>query len=196
MEQPVKRKRGRPRKYSLPEPIKELIDEVSEKEHEEIKQMIVEEKQKRKGKWDITVNDKVEFFDARLSYEITGYRPINENKGLDFNPEWFTEVRETFKRTGHYCSFPKKSKAYSDFWTREYTRCRDGLTVNGYTITGDNYFFLNYYQLANLETSKAGEGRMMDFPSFYVCQYEWFHYLELCKRTRKNAVLMKARGVG
>lgn len=195
-QQPIKRKRGRPRKYSLPEPIKEIIEQVSEKEHEEIKQMIVEEKQKRKGKWDITINDKVEFFDARLSYELTGYRPINENKGFDFNPEWFTEVRETFKRTGHYCSFPKKSKAYSDFWTREYTRCRDGLTVNGYTITGDNYFFLNYYQLANLETSKAGEGRMMDFPSFYVCQYEWFHYLELCKRTRKNAVLMKARGVG
>lgn len=37
---------------------------------------------------------------------------------------------------------------------------------------------------------------MIDFPSFYVVQYEWFHYLELCKHARKNAVLMKARGVG
>jgi hypothetical protein len=42
------------------------------------------------------------------------------------------------------------------------------MSVNGYTITGDNYFFLNYYQLANLETQKLGEGRVMDFPSFYV----------------------------
>lgn len=42
------------------------------------------------------------------------------------------------------------------------------MTVNGYTITGDNYFFLNFYQLNNLETAKAGEGRLLDFPSFYV----------------------------
>jgi len=38
-----------------------------------------------------------------------------------------------------------KTKAFGDFWTREYDRCRNGMTSHGYTITGDNYFFLNYY---------------------------------------------------
>ena len=39
--------------------------------------------------WDIKINDPIEYFDPRLSYEITGYRPINETQGLDFNPDWF-----------------------------------------------------------------------------------------------------------
>ena len=83
-----------------------------------------------------------------------------------------------------------------DFWKREYKRCRDGMTVNGYTITGDNYFFLNYYQLYNLDdTEKAGAGRTMSFARFFAKQYEYFHYIELCKRLRKNAIGLKARGV-
>lgn len=195
MEQ-IKRKRGRPRKNTLPNPIQNIIQDLDIKEEQNIKQYIQEEKEKRKGVWDIKIDDPINFFDRNLSYEITGYRPIDDTHGLDFDPNWFTEVREIYRRTGHYCAYPKNSKAYADFWTREYQRCRDGLTINNYTITGDNYFFLNYYQLANLETAKAGEGRAIDFPSFYVIQYEWFHYLELCKRARKNAVLMKARGIG
>ena len=95
--------------------------------------------------WDIPINEPIKFFDSNLSYEISGYRPINEKEGLDFDPSWFTEARETFLRTNHYCSYPRNSKAYADFWNREYLRCREGMTVNGYTITGDHYFFLNYY---------------------------------------------------
>lgn len=70
------------------------------------------------------------------------------------------------------------------------------MTSHGYTITGDNYFFLNFYQLPNLRTAKAGIGRELEFPDFYVAQYVWFHYLEMCRMLRKNAVLMKARGLG
>ena len=70
------------------------------------------------------------------------------------------------------------------------------MTSHGYTITGDHYFFLNFYRLPNLKTAKAGTGRSIDFPDFYVAQYQWFHYLEMCKRLRKNAALMKARGLG
>lgn len=191
-----KRKRGRPRKNPiLPEPIQKIIDEVENKDVVEIQEFIQQKKQERQVEWDVKIDTPILFFDPTLSYELTGYKPINKTKSLDFDPSWFTETRDVFKRTGHYCSYAPNSKAYADFWTEQYRRCRDGMTVNGYTITGDNYFFLNFYQLNNLETAKAGEGRLLDFPSFYVVQYEWFHYLELCKRLRKNAVLMKARGV-
>jgi len=104
-----------------------------------------------------------------LSYELTGYKPINKYQGLDFNPNWFTQARDNKRSTGHYCSYHFGSKSYREFWNEEYRRCRDGYTVNGYTITGDHYFFLNYYQLMNTaETKKAGEGRFMDFPNFLV----------------------------
>ena len=155
-----KRKRGRPRKNpTLPEPIQKIIDSIEDKDRKEFQDIVEEERKKRKGNWDITKDDPISFFDRSLSYEISGYRPIDDKHGLDFNPDWFCEARNTFKRTGHYCQFPKGSKAFSDYWTQEYVRCRDGLTVNDYTITGDHYFFLNYYQLANLDTAKAGGGR-------------------------------------
>lgn len=193
-----KRKRGRPRKTQLPEEIQKIVDDVKEKEQSEVKEIIQEAKQNlnKERTWDIKAEDEIKYFDANLSYELTGYRPINKTQGLDFDPSWFTEVRETFKRTGHYCEYRSNTKAYADFWNEQYRRCRNGMTVNDYTITGDHYFFLNYYQLMDLSTSKAGEGRIYDFPTFFVAQYEFFHYIELCKRLRKNAVLMKARGVG
>lgn len=189
MEQP-KRKRGRPKKVQLPEEIKTLIEEVENKESKK------KETVQKPFVWDVPINQKIEFFDKNLSYELTGYKPINDKQGLDFKSEWFTEARDTFKRTGHYCAFRQKTKAYKDFWQEEYNRCRNGLTINGYTITGDHYFFLNYYQLNNTASSKKAMSVVdKDFPNFIVAQYEYLHYLELCKRLRKNAALMKARAL-
>ena len=71
------------------------------------------------------------------------------------------------------------------------------MTVNGYTITGFHYFFLNYYTLPLVtKVQEAGKGRPEGFPSFTVAQYIWFHYLALCCKLLKNAALMKARGIG
>ena len=148
----IKKKRGRPRKNpvpEIPEEIKSIIEEVQEKQQElqqQIKEEIKEEPlKKREGEWDVKIGDPVPYFDKRLSYELTGYRPITETEGLDFNPDWFTEARETFLKTEQYCSYYPGSKLYRDFWNEEYRRCKEGMTVNGYTITGFNYYFLNYY---------------------------------------------------
>lgn len=198
---------GRPKKkpivpedFSLPPEIEEIIEEVKKKEakqaKEEFKEILAEVKEAHKPEWDVPIDEPILFFDATLSYELTGYKPIDKTKGLDFDPSWFTEVRDNFIRTGHYTSYMRNTKAYADFWDEEYRRCRDGLTVNGYTVTGDHYFFLNYYQLMDLDSAtKAGAGRQYAFPTFYVGQYEWFHYVELAKRLRLNAALMKSREV-
>lgn len=201
MAEEVKRKRGRPRKnpVQLPEEVKELVKEVQEKSEQQTDSLPTEEVivPKPNSDWDVTLDDEIKFFDKDLSYELTGYRPINDKQGLDFDPSWFTEARDTFKRTGHYCSFKPKQKAYRDFWKQEYTRCREGMTVNGYTITGDHYFFLNYYKLNNTTNAKKAMSAVdKDFPDFIVAQYEYLHYLEICKRLRKNAALMKARALG
>lgn len=196
----VKRKRGRPRKVqpsTLPEEVQQIINEVKEKENLEFHQIIEEAKQERKGEWDVKIGDPIEFFDSNLSYELTGYKPITETKSLDFDPSWFTEARDTFNRTGYYCEFRKGSKAYHDFWLEQYKRCKYGLTVNGYTLTGDHYYFLNFYRLKDLiNVSEAGIGRNDIFPNFLEGQYQWFHYLSLAKKLRMNACMMKARGLG
>lgn len=146
--------------------------------------------------WDVKLEDKIEFFDANLSYELTGYRPINEEQGLDFNPDWFTEAKRVKEETGVYCAYPKGSKKYTDFWKEQYRRCNEGFTSHGYRITGDNYFFLNFYRLKDISSAKrAGSGRTTGFPSFYAKQYEYFHYIELCSKTGHDVCALKARGV-
>ena len=147
--------------------------------------------------WDIKINEPIEYFDPRLSYEITGYRPINETQGLDFNPDWFRTDAITKLKTGKYSNFVYGSKAYSEFWHERKNRCENGYTVNGYRLTGDNYFWLNFYRLKqSADTSRASIGRTLSFPMFFVYQYEYFHYVELCEILKKDVGLLKARALG
>ena len=192
------------KKKILPQEIQIIVDEVREKElqedlkeaHEEV-QKIIDEQRANKNYWDVKKDEPIEYFDPTLSYEITGYRPINEKDGLDFDPSWFTETRDTFIKTGRYCTYLPKSKRFNEFWKEQYKRCKYGMTVNGYTITGDNYFFLNFYQLPLVDDSKAsGDGLDEGFPTFFASQYTFFHYLQLCRVLHKHAALMKARSIG
>ena len=192
------------KKKVLPDEIQLIVDEVKKKQQEEdtkeAKKLVDEyriERSNDKTYWDITKDMKIECFDPTLSYELTGYRPIDETHGLDFDPSWFTEVRETFLRTGRYCSYLPRSKRWDAFWKEQYTRCKYGMTSHGYTITGDNYFFLNFYQLPVVDMDKAsGEGTNESFPVFFASQYMFFHYLYMCRVLHKNAALMKARSIG
>ena len=178
------------------------VNETPEDILNELKEDIkIEEKKlqesQSKFKWDVPKNSDIDYFDASLSYELTGYIPINDKSGLDFNPKWFTEARDTYEKTNKYCAYLFGSKKFREFWTEEYRRCRDGYTSHGYTITGFHYFFLNYYTLPLINKVKeAGSGRPEGFPDFTVAQYTWWHYLDFCKKKRKNAALMKARGLG
>ena len=192
------------KKKVLPDEIQLIVDEVKKKQQEEdtkeAKKLVDEyriERSNDKTYWDVTKDMKIECFDPTLSYELTGYRPIDETHGLDFDPSWFTEVRETFLRTGKYCSYLPRSKRWDAFWKEQYTRCKYGMTSHGYTITGDNYFFLNFYQLPVVDIDKAsGEGTNESFPVFFASQYMFFHYLQMCRVLHKNAALMKARSIG
>ena len=148
-------------------------------------------------KWDVPLDCKVEYFDPLLSYEATGYRPINSTKGLDFDPSWFTEARRVYEETGAYCTHLPGSKKFREFWTEQSKRCLYGYTSHGYTLTGDHYFFLNFYRLPLItEVKVSGQGRPEGFPNFTVAQYEWFHYFQYAKVMKMNAALMKARGIG
>lgn len=192
------------KKKVLPDEIQLIVDEVKKKQQEEdtkeAKKLVDEyriERSNDKTYWDITKDMKIKCFDPTLSYELTGYRPIDETHGLDFDPSWFTEVRETFLKTGKYCSYLPRSKRWDAFWKEQYTRCKYGMTSHGYTITGDNYFFLNFYQLPVVDMDKAsGEGTNESFPVFFASQYMFFHYLQMCRVLHKNAALMKARSIG
>lgn len=148
--------------------------------------------------WDVRKDDKIEYFDPELSYELTGYRPITDTKGLDFLIDEFIQAREAKLHTGRYSGYIEGSKQYADFWDGEIDKCYYGFTNSqGYTITGDHYYFLNYYQLPLIDKDKkGGSGRYAGFPYFIVEQYKYFHYMELCRHLKLNCIGLKSRGVG
>jgi hypothetical protein len=60
------------------------------------------EVQNTEYEWDVPLGTPISYFDPSLSYEITGYRPITADKGLDFDPKVFTEAADTYKTYGRY----------------------------------------------------------------------------------------------
>lgn len=117
-------------------------------------------------------------------------------KGLDFDPAPFSAVGQVFDQKGRYTEFPKGSKPFRDFWVEQRNRCENGYTVGKYRLTGDHYFFLNFYRMKiAVERDRVGQGRSEGFPAFASKQYEWFHYLEMCERLKMDACCLKGRGV-
>lgn len=148
-------------------------------------------------KWDVKKNEEIKFFNPELSYELTGYRPINMHKGLDFDKTPFVEVGVRKNETGRYTDYPIGSKTHRDWWKEQFRRCEEGYEYNGYRVTGDHYFFLNFYILLNIEKiTTSGQGRTETTPSFQSKQYEYFHYIEMCETLGKDVISFKARGVG
>lgn len=151
-------------------------------------------------KWDFGPNDKIEYFDPYCSYYLTKYRPINDTDGLDFKPDWFRGDAINKLATGRYSpnNVTLGSKTHRDFWVERKKRCEEGYEVNGYRITGDNYFWLNFYRLKTSTggDKKASSGRSLSFPTFFVYQYEYFHYVEICEILKKDVGLLKARALG
>lgn len=93
-------------------------------------------------------------------------------KGLDFDPTPFCEAGRIYETTGNYTEFPYGSKKFRAFWDRETDRCINGYTVGKYRITGDNYFYLNYYRMDIIQKGAGGSGRIESFPRFLSKQYE------------------------
>ena len=185
--------------------IKQLFAEEQKKlETDKFEEVISEysgpfvHKERPGEEWDVPITEEIKYFDPELSYELTGYRPLTMEKGLDFDPEPFREMANIYEATGTYTKFPSGSKPHRDLWLREYDRMTNGYTVGKYRITGDNYYFLNYYRMQTIKesNSRSGEGREENFPSFLAKQYEWFHYVEMAEKLGKDVCALKARGVG
>jgi len=66
--------------------------------------------------WDVPITEEIQYFDPELSYELTGYRPINMTKGLDFDPTPFCEMANIYNSTGRYTNFPEWTKPWHDLW--------------------------------------------------------------------------------
>ena len=190
-------RRRKENKVSKEEKIQKTIDAMLHYDDPKPEESVKKVTPKKKDEWDVKISDPIEYFDPTLSYELTGYRPINEIEGLDFDPKLFTVAADTYRETGKYTSLLPGTFAHRAFWIEEFNRCKYGYTVGKYRITGENYFFLNYYRLPSVLGKKdAANAQEENFPGFMAKQYEMFHYFELASRLGKDALIFKCRGVG
>lgn len=190
-------KRRKENKVSKEEKVQKTIDAMLHYDDPKPEEPAEKVTTKKKEEWDVKIGDPIEYFDPTLSYELTGYRPITETEGLDFNPKLFTVAADTYRETGKYTSLLPGTFAHRAFWIEEFNRCKNGITIGKYTLTGKNYFFLNYYRLLSVFSTTNGEEiRQEDFPGFLAKQYEYFHYIELCEKAGYDIIAFKARGVG
>lgn len=164
--------------------------------YKEIPKEPVEVTPKSEEEWDVKIGDPIEYFDPELSYELTGYRPITATKGLDFDPKLFTIAADTYKSKGRYTELIPGTFLFQQHWQEEFNRCQYGCTIGKYRLTGENYFFLNYFRLPSVLDKAGQETQEESFPTFLAKQYEYFHYMEMCRATGHDGVLFKSRGVG
>lgn len=182
----------------------ELKEQLFKESNLEIKESVEEyltantiiHKSRPDEEWDVPLSEEIQYFDPELSYEITGYHPLTMKQGLDFDPAPFRYLAELYETTGKYTEYPFGCKAYKDFWDDVYDKLNNGYTIGKYRITGDHFYFLNFYRMSVInENAIAGAGRTESFPSFIAKQYEWFHYVEMAEKLHKDVGALKSRGV-
>ena len=122
------------------------------------------------------------------------------------NSNKFRTPALTYIESGSYCSFPKGTSEYFNFWETEADRCINGYTADdGDYITGYNYFYLNYCPIQrivykNIKNKQGQEElikvRELAFPDFYDYDYYYFQAIESAQDQGKHLCVAKARRKG
>lgn len=101
------------------------------------------------------------------------------------NMDYFRQSAIQFHKTGRFTDLRPNANPNSEYgkWIREeIRRCYEGMVrpSDGEWITGDMYFFLNYWPIMQTKYkkgSKKGE-RIIDFPEVWDGIYLRYHYLQ------------------
>lgn len=83
------------------------------------------------------------------------------------------------------------------FWKEEARRSLYGYHTGTDWISGYNYFYNNYSRIITLKMiTRTRAERIESFPNIWDSDYFYFHYIEECERTGKDAAVLKCRGRG
>lgn len=126
------------------------------------------------------------------------------SSGKSFNRKAIPKLREpalTFEATQSYTKALRGTPEYKEHWVKELRRMRDGHTVEDVSITGYNYFYLNYCPIlkvvldenadedvfdddeeeAEYQDEDSGE-RISGFPDFWKTDYDFFWLAQIAEK--------------
>lgn len=137
---------------------------------------------------------------------LPGTRNPVSNMGRDYlffkDTKKLSPAAENFKKYGEYCPYIKGTQMWHEFWDNEWERCENGYEVDGFWISGEYYFYLNYCIISSVLDEQSGEP-MLQFPLFLSMDYYWF--MELYKaenpesgyaRDKEHLIVAKSRRKG
>lgn len=85
--------------------------------------------------------------------------------------------------------------AYDQFWQEQFKYCRDGITCGNTKISGELYFYLNFYKIS-IDEKKRGT-KKLGSPEFRDIEWIFFiEALEKAKIEKKGLCFLSARGIG
>ena len=102
---------------------------------------------------------------------------------------------------GYYTSALPGTQAYYDYWDSEMHKCLYGHTIDGVTVTGNHYFYLNYCPIDRSVKEVLPDGteiarRDRSFPAFYDGDWKYFVAVDRCRKENKHMTVLKARRKG
>ena len=130
---------------------------------------------------------------------------VDFNKKI-YNSDKFRQAAIFFKEHGAYTLAPPGTTDYIKYWDEETNRCLYGYVApDGDTISGYNYFYLNYSPIMKLSeveyTDRYGNKRtrrerILEFPNFWDYDYYYFNAIEEAETEGKHLVVLKSRQRG
>lgn len=123
---------------------------------------------------------------------------------IDFDTDKFRQEAIRFQKTGTYCSHEKGTRRYREYWDKQIEYCLDGIEIDGVSITGYHYFYLNFCRIKQVikkpvqVRGKWVEKKMKvyDFPRFYDYDKFYFDSVEKAALNGDHFVVLKARRKG
>jgi len=89
---------------------------------------------------------------------------------------------------------PRDSIYYDSWYDEMYEYIMNGYSVGGTRITGDHFWYLNFWPIFGLN-HKTGRKTIIN-PRFLEFDYEYFHHIETCRNVGKNMGVFKRRQIG
>lgn len=105
------------------------------------------------------------------------------------NTEYFSPVIKDGITRAH-----PRSYEYREWWEEQKKRCIDGYTVAGVRITGDHYWYLNFWKIRGVDI--VTNRKTIISPRFLDMDYEFFHTIEKARSLGKNMCVAKRRQTG
>jgi len=93
------------------------------------------------------------------------------------------------------CPYRHKTYLWKQWWFEQRQRCLNGYTVDGVRITGDHYWYLNFWKILGKQ-SKDSKRKTLIHPRFTQLDKEFFDAKERAHSKQRGMVVAKVRQCG